>query len=301
VVEECARFLGTEYGLLVIKEPSDTTFRLLAATSNIPQSYFHQSFDLQQGLIGWILRNAKPLLIPRLNADSPEHFLLSTRENLPHQGTFWGLPAASPTGFAVSLAFLSRGALEWSVEDRFIVSHMLYYVHLLLEQSYFKEEYRHLQAYDLSSGLLNNLTFEVKVEETLAASMQNSLTFTLALLQLEPWQILHTKAPPGYMRKWQQELAQSLFRAAPARHIVLGQIAENRYGILLSGMTPQEINLHLNAIADVSHQVVPKKIRKIRIQPYISTASFPQDATNTEELWTVAYTRLFEAFRASGD
>jgi signal transduction protein with GAF and PtsI domain len=117
VVEECARFLGTEYGLLVIKEPSDTTFRLLAATSNIPQSYFHQSFDLQQGLIGWILRNAKPLLIPRLNADSPEHFLLSTRENLPHQGTFWGLPAASPTGFAVSLAFLSRGALEWSVED----------------------------------------------------------------------------------------------------------------------------------------------------------------------------------------
>jgi GGDEF domain-containing protein len=295
VVEECAHFLGTEYGLLAMKEPSGHRYRLLAATPNVPQNYFHQSFNAKQGLIGWIFRNQKPLLIPKLNSDSPEHFLLNTRESLPHHGTLWGLPALSSMGHSVVLAFLARGAVEWSTEDRYAVSHMLYYMHLLLEQTYFKEECEHLHTYDLSSGLLNNLAFEAKVEEMLVASMQNSVPFTLALLQVEPWQILHTKVSPKQLRNWQQQLAEGLYRAVPSG-VFVGQIAENRYGILFSGLSAQEVNQHLSTLLDVSQQVTPKKMKKARIQPYLSTASFPQDVTGSEQLWTLAYQRLFEAF-----
>jgi len=298
VVQECARFLGTEYGLMVLKDVSGSNYHLLAATSNIPQSYFRQNFDIKQGLIGWIFRNQKSLFIPKLNADSSEHYLLSPRESLPHHGTLWGLPALSNLGHSVVLAFLARGVMDWSAEDRYTVSHMLSYLHLLLEQSYFKEEYEHLQAYDLSSGLLNNLAFEAKVEEILIASMQKSVPCTLALLQVEPWQILHTKVPPKRIRKWQQQLAESLYRAVPSK-VFVGQVTENRYGVILSGMATQEVNQLLNALMDVSQQFVPKRTKKIHVQPYLSTASFPQDATNHEELWTLAYRRLFEAFRAT--
>jgi len=295
VVDECTHFLGTEYGFLAMKDSSGHRFRLLAATANVPQNYFRQSFNAKQGLIGWIFRNQKPLLIPKLNADSPDHFLLSSRESLPHYGTLWGLPAPSSMGHSVVLAFLSRAAMEWSTEVRYAVSHMLYYTHLLLEQTYFKEECDHLQSYDLSTGLLNTLAFEARVEEMLVASMQNSVPFTLALLQVEPWQILHTKVSPIQLRKWQQQLAEGLYRAVPAG-ASLGQIAENRYGILLSGMSAQEVKQYLNALLDVSRQVAPKRMRKAHIQPYLSTASFPQDVTGSEQLWTLAYQRLFEAF-----
>lgn len=297
VVQECARFLGTEYGLMVLKDASGSNYHLLAATSNIPHSYYRQNFDTKQGLIGWIFRNQKPLFIPRLNADSPEHYLLSSRESLPHHGTLWGLPALSTLGHSVVLAFLARGVMDWSAEDRYAVSHMLSYLHLLLEQSYFKEEYEHLQAYDLSSGLLNNLAFEAKVDEILIASMQKSVPCTLALLQVEPWQILHTRVPPKRIRKWQQQLAESLYRAVPSS-VFVGQITENRYGVLLSGMASQEVNQVLNALIDASQNHVPRRTKKLHVQPYLSTASFPQDATNPEELWTLVYQRLFEAFRS---
>ncbi|MDY0039673.1 MAG: hypothetical protein RBS57_05130 [Desulforhabdus sp.] len=295
VVEECARFLGTEYGFLAMKDPTGHRYRLLAATPNVPQNYLRQSFNAKQGLIGWVFRNQKQLLIPKLNADSPEHFLLSSRESLPHYGTLWGLPAPQSLSHSVVLAFLARGTVEWSTEDRYAVSHMLYNTHLHLEQTYRREECDHLQSYDLTTGLLNNLTFEAKVEEMLLTSMQGSVPFTLALLQIEPWQALHTKVPPRQLRKWQQQLAESLYRALPA-DVTFGQIAENRYGILFSGMSAQEIKQYIDVLLEVSRQVAPKRMKKVLLHPYLSTASFPQDVTGSEQLWILAYQRLFEAF-----
>lgn len=295
LVHECAQFLGTEYGLMALKDVSGSTYHLFTATSNIPQAYFHRKFDIKQGLIGWIFRNQKPLFIPRLNSDSPEHYLLSSRESLPHHGTLWGLPAASTLGHSVVLAFLARDVMEWGAENRHAISHILYYAHLLLEQSYFKEEYAHVQTYDLSTGLLNNLAFEAKVEETLVTSMQKSVPCTLALLQLEPWQILHTRVPPKRIRKWQQQIAENFYRAVPS-HVFVGQVAENRYGILLTELSPQEINQILKTLMAASQQFAPSGSKLAMIQPYLSTASFPQDVTSSEELWTLVYQRLFQAF-----
>jgi len=298
VVEECARFLGTEYGLLALQEPSSHRFRLIGATTNLPHNYLNQNFSTKQGLIGWIFRNEKPLFIPRLNADSPEHYLFSSRESLPHYGTLWGLPANSSDGHSLVLAFLSRVPMEWSEQDQYAVSHMLHQLHLLMEQSYLKDECEHLRAYDLSSGILNGLTFEAKVEETLIASIQNSTPCTVALLQLEPWQIMHTRLSPKQLREWQRLIAEGLYRSLPS-NVFLGQMAENRYGILLSGMTPQEVNQHLNTIMDVSQQVAPRKIKKAKLQPFLSTVNFPQETASSEEVWTLVYQRLFEAFRST--
>lgn len=297
VVEECARFLDAEHGFLAMKEPSRARFRLLAATPNVPPKYMHQVFSIKEGLIGWVFRNQKPLLIPKLNADSPEHFLLTSKESLPHSGTLWGIPAPSSMGHAVALMFLTRNPREWSTEERYAVSHMLYYLHLIMEQSCLKEECEHLRIYDLSTGLLNTITFEAKVEETLSASMRNSVPFTLALLQIEPWQVLHTKLPPKQLRTRQQRLAENLYHSVPA-NVFIGQIADNRYGVLFTGISPQEINQHLNALSDLSLHAAPKRMKRIRVHPYISTASYPQDATSSEELWTLAYQRLFEAFES---
>jgi len=298
LVEECAQFLGTEYGLLAIHEPTGHRYRLIAATANIPPNYLHQSFNSKQGLIGWIFRSQKPLFIPRMNPDSPDHHLLNARESLPHSGALWGLPASSPTGHSLVLAFLSRSPREWSQEDQDAVAHMLYQLHLLLEQSYLREECEHLRAYDFSSGILNALTFEAKVEETLLSGIQSSTPCALALLQLEPWQVMHTRMSPKQLRDWQRLIAEGLYHNLPG-NVFLGQIAENRYGMLLSGMSPQEVNTHLNTSLEVSQNVTPKRMKKAKLQPFLSVVHCPQEASTVEEVWALVYQRLFEAFHAA--
>lgn len=298
VVDECVRFLAAEYGLVALQEPTGDRYRLIGATSNMPSNYLSRSFNSQYGLIGRIFRSQKPLFIPRLNADSPEHYLLNVRESLPHFGTMWGLPAISPTGHSLVLAFLSRGPMEWSQDDREAVSHALYQLHLLLEQSYLREQCEHLRAYDFTSGILNALTFETKVEETLIAGIQRSNPCTVAVLQLEPWQIMHTRMSPGQLRDWQRLIAESLYHNLPS-NVLLGQIAENRYGILLSGMGPQEVTQHLNAILELSRQVAPKRLKKAKLQPFMSVVYCPQEASTVDDVWALAYQRLFEAFHST--
>lgn len=300
VVNECSHFLGAEYGFFALKENGNTHFNMIATTPNVPRSISDQRLPVNQGLIGWIFRNGKPLLVPRLNPQTPDHFLFNESEGLPHHGTFWGLHAQMSIGHSIVLAFLSRQTADWGSDAQFGISHVLNFSRLLLEQCGLQEECQQLKAYDLSTGLYNAPAFEARFEGMLAASMQNSSPLTLALLQYEPWQIISTKASPRQVRQWQADLASALCEAVPA-NVLVGQISENRYSLIFPGITPQEANSHLSRSADSGRKVIAGKIKGIRLQPYFSSVGFPQDGTRSEELWPLAYSRLFAAFRSKGD
>jgi len=214
-VTELAQLLGTDYGFLALKEPGRKTYRLLGCTGNTPRGLINQNFQAKQGLVGWIFQNQKNLLIIRLNPDTPDHFLFSSNENLPHNGTVWGIPAQTSLGYDLVLSFLSRQTIDWNSESERAVTHAFHFFQLLLEQIYYKEENEALNTYDICTGLYNAPSFESRVEGLLAASMQASAPFTLGLIQFEPWQILSTKAMPKRIRQLQRELASALCEALP--------------------------------------------------------------------------------------
>jgi GGDEF domain-containing protein len=298
VLIECSRFLETEYGFLALKEPRKHHYRLLAGTPNVPRSLTNQRLLVKQGLIGWVFQNQKILLIPRLNPQTSDHFLCLPSEGLPHHGTFWGLPARTSMGHRLVLGFLSRAAIEWSADEQYAIFHALQFFHLVLDRFYCREACEHLQAFDLSTGLYNALTFESRLEEVLTASMQNSTPFTMALIQFEPWQILATKASPKQVREWQASLASGLYETLP-QDAFIGQIAENRFGVLFIGFTPLEADHHLALLSGVGQKIFAgKKARGSQLQPFVSSVGFPQDATRSEEIWPLAYRRLFSAFRS---
>ncbi len=92
-VTRWSQFLGMDYGFLALREPEKKSFRTLGCTANTPRGLVTQAFPVKHGLIGWVLENQKNLLIIRLNPDTSDHYLFSPGENLPHQGTLWGIPA----------------------------------------------------------------------------------------------------------------------------------------------------------------------------------------------------------------
>ncbi|GLI34958.1 GAF domain-containing protein [Desulforhabdus amnigena] len=291
VINECSQLLGTEYGFLALQERGEDRYHLFAVTSNVPRNFIHQHFLLKQGLIGHIFQTRKPLLISRLNPHAPEHFLFSSGEGLPHHGTLWGLPAPMSLGQTVVLAFLSRETIEWSADCRKAITHMLHFFQLLLEQYYFKEECRQLQTYDLSTGVLNVLAFETRLDSAVTSSMQKSNPFTLALFQFEPWQNLFTTFPPKQVRQWQMELAVGLCGEL-APNILVGQIAENRFAFLFPEMTVQEAKRPISRLMDFGQQFFSGKLRGTRIRPHIAWVGFPQDGSNSEQLWSLIYQRL---------
>lgn len=296
LVDECANFLKAEFGFLSIRDPDSPHFHTVAATPSVPRGLVNQNYAIGQGLIGWVFQNRKNLQITRLNPNTADHFLLVSTEAFPHQGTFWSLHGEMSLGQTVSLSFLTRQPCEWSSEEQYGVTHILEYSKLRLEHCCFSEECHQLRTYDLASGLLNGLAFESKVEAVVASSMQNSTPLVLALLQYEPWQILFTKVPPREVRRWQAEMVAALCKDLPPS-VLVGQLAENRFGLLLPGMTAVEAEPHLAELAEKAQRVISSKVRGIRLLSYIGMAGFPQDGTRPDELWPMANNRLYASFR----
>ena len=291
---EWSHILGMDYGFLVLKEPEKKHYRVLGSTSNTPRGLVSQSFSVKQGLIGWVLQNQKNLLIIRLNPATSDHYLFSKAESLPHQGTIWGMRGQTSLGYEVALVFLSRQVIDWNADSERAVAHAFHFLLLLLEQVYYKEENEALHSYDVCTGLFSAPAFESRVEGLFNASMQSNSPFTLGLIQFEPWQILGTKILPKRIRQLQRELASSLCDALPSG-VLVGQLAQNRFGVLFAETTVQDAESQLAELAR-SGRIALKGIKGVRLHPYISSVGFPQDAAKIEELWPLVSQRLFSAF-----
>jgi GGDEF domain-containing protein len=297
VVEQCSSFLGVDYGFLGSKNKNSDRYHLLTSTSNSPQSLTNKDFALQKGLVGWVLQNQKPLFITKLNPELQEHFLFLPGEQLPHQGTFWGIPIPTSSDHSFVLAFLGKQSILWNPDEYYAISHTIHFLHLMLEQFYWREEYERLQAYDLTTGLYNPLAFEACMEENILVSLHNNAPFILTLLQYEPWESLYANHPPHEVRQWQQRLALNIRGMLPEQ-VLIGQITENRFALLFPAMTPQEAEKYLKPLVSPGAQYSSTIMEKIGLEGYIGRASFPQEGMRMEELWPLAYQRLLKSFHS---
>ena len=300
VVQECVGLLGMEYGFLAMKDADEDVYRVIAGTTNAPPNLFSQRHNIKTGLMGRLFRKRQNLLIPKMNPHTVEHHLFSAGENLPHTGTLWGLHAELSLGHDISMAFLSRKPVEIGTDHQAAVSHVLRFFQLLVEQYFFQEECTRLRACDLSTGLCNAVKFEKSLEKLITTSMRQSTPLTLALLQFEPWLVLSTKLPPAGLRRRQRDIAYAVHDAL-ASGAVIGQLSENRFGIVFPGVALQDASRYLSEAVDAAQAVTDEKIGGVRLTPYVAMVGYPQDGSAPEELWTLAYQRLFAGFRSKSD
>lgn len=295
-VQECAGLLGAEYAFLALREAAGAQYALLSATENFPRNLVTQRFLVNQGLIGRTLETKKMLLIAKLNPQTSDHFLFTSSEGLPHQGTLLLLPSETNLGQTLVFGFLARRPMEWTPDVQIAVAHVFRTLRLVLEEATLRKECLELRSYDLQTGFLNAPAFESRLEEAVASSMQKSVPCTLGLIQMEPWQILTTQAPPKQVRRWQRNLASTLHDRLP-EGVFVGQMSENRFALLFRETTPQECDAFLARLGDLGKDLVKSKSRRFRLVPYSATAGFPQDGTRADELWVTAHQRLFATFR----
>jgi GGDEF domain-containing protein len=144
------------------------------------------------------------------------------------------------------------------------------------------------------------MAFAARMEELLATSMQHSTPFALALMQFEPWHMLHTSASPKHLEKCRQELVLSLRTLLPS-DALLALISENRFGFLFPQMSFQEAQPILTHLMDRGKQVLAGMFKGMRVRSYLGVVGYPQDGTRIEELWPLVYRRLYRGIHAQVD
>jgi len=135
------------------------------------------------------------------------------------------------------------------------------------------------------------------VEELLGNSMQSSTPFALALMQFEPWHMLHTTTPPDQILDFQRELASSLSMVAPS-DAFLAQISENRLGFAFPQMSLLEAKSILAHLMDRGKQILGSFFKGMKVRSYLGLVGYPQDGTRIEELWPLLYRRLYSGLHS---
>jgi GGDEF domain-containing protein len=300
VVKDGAAFLRADFGFLAVREPQSDSYQLHAVTDNVSLSFREQPFPIDQGLVGWIFQNQKNLLIRRLRPQAEKHFLFFPREKFPHQGTFWGLYSQIPQSHAMALVFLSRQPHEWHTDDQYAIERVARFTNLMLERIYLNRTCEHLQTCDPTTGAYTAPAFEALLERQIIDSLSRSVPFTVVLLQFGPWDVLHAHLGPARLRACLQELVQGFRQLLPAE-VITGQVAENRVAALFKGYVPKEIETHLARLQSSWCKGPLAVAKALRLKLHWSVVSCPQDASNSEQLWLLAYQKLLGDERAGSE
>lgn len=295
-VEQCAAFLAADYGVLAVRTPKQPQFSLIATTESVPSAYLRQDFPAQAGLIGWVFRNAKAILIPKMNPDSSDHVMLTANETFPHAGSFWGLHQPVTPERELVLALLTRNERRWPADERQVLAEAFQFSTVAYSRLLWQEHCDRLEHYDPVTGVYNALAFERLVSEQLTAGLQSSKPLTLVLVQFEPWQLCLCKASPAEARRWQRQIAEQLEQELPAG-VVVAQLSECRFALLFQDQGEAEVERFCARVPLFRSEFEPARRRGVKIRPYMGWASCPQHATRLEELWGRAYQSMWKDFQ----
>lgn len=297
LVDRCARFLRAEFGFLAIRRREEPEWQLLAATDNVPRGLVRQFFPVSSGsLIAKVLREERSLLVPNLNPEVDDHYLISPSENLPHEGLFWSVPSRISSELCVVLSLMAKREERWESDELYAVAQVLQTFTVFYERLHWKDRYLRVETLDENTGLRNAETFEALVDEVAAAALQKSEPIVLALIQFEPWQYCHTKVPPAELRRWQQRIAQGLKKELTL-DISAGCLAENRFALLFSGHDLRSVDSFLSRLTVLRQSLPEAKRRGVPLQGFVGKAAFPQEVGTPAELWALAHRKLVEAFQ----
>ena len=292
---EWSQILGMDYGFLVLKRSRE---------ENLSHPGLHGKYAKRPGDSEFFCKTGADRLGPS-QPEKPAHHppqsrhigplpVCSGRES-PSSGHGLGNAGAQTSlGYELALVFLSRQVLDWNADSERAVGHGFHFLLLHARADLLQGRKRGPELIRFLHGSFSATAFESRVEGIFHASMQSNAPFTLGLIQFEPWQILTTKVLPKRIRQLQRELASSLCDALPPG-VLVGQLAQNRFGVLFAETTVQEAQ---NQLAELGGhgKIALKGIKGVRLYPYISAAGFPQDAAKIEDLWPLVSQRLFSAF-----
>jgi hypothetical protein len=135
--------------------------------------------------------------------------------------------------------------------------------------------------------------FEEHVRKCFSDAVGNNKNVGLVVIQWEPYLELCSLTSPSVAAICNHKIVKALQKEVLEEGTVIGQLGENRLGILLEQISYFDIK----KCEYFLHKLGLGKDFGCRIEFYSGTARYPQDVTNISELWGFAYQSLQDRIR----
>ncbi len=295
ILEKMVDFLGVSFSFLVKKYPSDDSITLVSYFSPGKTLNFPSKLRLKGGLIEYVLNKKNMTVVPKFSGKkSIGHYLFFPGESLPKEGSFLGFYGTTCQSEWV-LAFLSEERTFWDPDRIYGISRSFKSLLKSLDRLKLQKECEHLLKYDCFTGTLQARAFEDYVLSSLKNAVMNNKNLVFLLIQWEPYLRVCTTLTPSSISNMNYKIINALQKEFLGGNATIGQIGENRLGILLEDITSFDVKkceFFLNKL-DLGKDL------GYSINFYSGLARYPQEASNASELWKVAYTSLLNRLESS--
>ncbi|MGC8719583.1 MAG: hypothetical protein ACP5TY_06205 [Thermodesulforhabdaceae bacterium] len=290
-LNKISEFLEVDGVFLVSR---DVTTGEIHLRSSVPSfSLPRTKKKISGGLVDSVFSRKRLTTISRMNGKRySDHFLFFPGEPLPRDGSFLGF-YGSTSGSEWVLAVINREKRFWDSDRVYAVDRTFKQFLMSVDRLILKEECEHLLKHDCFTGLLHMRAFEEHVRSCFSHAVGNNKNIGLVVIQWEPYLELCSLTSPSVAALCNHKIVKALQKEILEEGTVIGQLGENRLGILLEQVSYFDIK----KCEYFLHKLGLGKDLGCQIEFYSGIARYPQDVTNISELWGLAYQSLQDRIR----
>ncbi|MCX7823450.1 MAG: hypothetical protein N2260_08425 [Syntrophobacterales bacterium] len=280
------KFINADWALLINRNIITGETQIRSSFPNITLPKSKKKFS--GGLVDSVFSRKRLTTVSRIRGKRGlDHFLLFPGEPLPREGSFLGLYGAT-SGDEWVLAFLSKDGKFWESDRVYGVDRVFRHFLVAADRVILHKECEHLLRHDCFTGLLHIRAFEEHVRSCFSYAMENNRNIALIIIQWEPYLEICSIALPSAVALINHRIVMALQKEILSEGVVIGQLGENRLGILLEQATQFDIK----KCEYFLHKLSLGKEFGCQIEFYSGMSRYPQDVTNIPELWGQAYQSL---------
>ncbi|MFP3869288.1 MAG: GAF domain-containing protein [Syntrophobacteria bacterium] len=294
---DCAcPYIRADGGLVAVPVKEGMYLQVVATSGKVPSSLLKHALPADQGIIGWIIRNLKPLVIPKVRSRTRNPYLFGPTDGIGKMGALIVVPLAwKPQELGGVIAFICRDEAHWSREEIGAITAIVRRATLVLQNFMLRRELALVRNLDPVTEVCNTESFHRVLNKRLERCKDAVANLGLGIIAIEGLELLGTKVALPDLAPLRQRVATALRQRLTGKQL-LGSVDTWCFTVLFEHETPADIRAQLAAMtAAVQGEVLDHMAGAPRLQVRFAFALYPHDATSAHELWTVAYQALISS------
>ena len=282
---------------VILKEEGEGYWVARAWGSALPLE--GERISLDQGLIGWVLRNARPLNLKNLKGYGKKTFVFFPSEPEFRARSFLGVPLIFKGELLGALAFIGREPKIFTGYHEQMASLIAGQSSLALLQAQMRRNWRSLGRYDAVTGLVNHRSFKQMLEDVLQRFQGRSRPY---LVMVEPDGNARINAIRG-LASYDEVVRRiaRILQGALGGEDFLARSMDEGFFIFLDRSDPAAVQKFAEGVKRaVEEAVFPVKEAEIQVTVSVGLFPLPKGRDDMTELLAGAWAAFQSAKKAGG-
>jgi transcriptional regulator with GAF, ATPase, and Fis domain len=293
LLESACPYLQANGGVVAVPIKEGDFLQPVAVAGSVPTILLQSCRPVDQGIMGWIFQNRKSLIIPKFRSRTRIPFLFGPKDGIGKIGALIGMPLAwEADEVGGVITFIRQTEASWSKEEISAITAVVRRATLVLQNFTLKRELALVRNLDPITEVCNTEAFDRVLNKRLQRCQEAGVRLGLGIITIEGFDALGTHVALPDLATLRQRIAAILLQRLKRKQL-MGSLDQARFAVLFEDETPGQINDQLVAISAAIDQEVLALIDGL---PCLGTsfgfAIYPQDATASRELWTMAFQSL---------